>query len=391
MMTQSDDSQPLRQRDSGWCLDMPRNKVEVDFSLEYLQILNEKGVCDESLKPDMSRELSLRMYRGMLLTRAFDERMLKLQRQGRLGTFPPAKGQEAGQVAAAAVLEPSDWMVPSFREPGAMLWRGWRMEQILLYYNGFEEGAAPPEGVRDLPICVPVTSQLPHAVGLAWAAKLQGDELAVLCFLGDGATSEGDFHEALNFASLYEVPVFFVCQNNGWAISLPVARQTRSRTLAQKALAYEMPALRVDGNDPLAVYVACSEAAQRARTGGGPTFIESLTYRLSVHTTADDPTRYRADEEVRDWELKDPLVRFQKYLRDQGVLDDEMHAGMQEEIEKEIRAAVTQAESQADPNPFDMFDFVYADIPESLREQRAELRRRLERSDDLVKAIESKG
>ncbi len=247
---------------------MPRSKIEIDFSLDYLQVLNEQGDCDDALAPSLPDETLLGLYRHMLLTRLFDDRMFKMQRQGRLGTFPPSKGQEAAQIGAAGVLTQPDWMVPSFREPGAMLMRGWKMEQILLYYNGYEEGAAPPTGVNDLPICVPVTSQLPHAVGLAWAAQLRGEKAVVLCFLGDGATSEGDFHEAMNFASLYQVPVFFVCQNNGWAISLPVGRQTRSRTLAQKALAFEMPALQVDGNDVLAVYLACSEAAERARAGG---------------------------------------------------------------------------------------------------------------------------
>ncbi len=356
---------------------MPKTKIELDFTLEHLQILDEDGNLDESLDPGLGRERSLEIYRWMLLTRQLDERMFNLQRQGRIGTFPPCRGQEAAQIAAAEILEPGDWMVPSFREPGAMLLRGWPIEQLLRYYNGYEEGSVPPPGVNDLPICVPVTSQMPHAVGLAWAAKLKGDAAVTLCFLGDGATSEGDFHEALNFASLYRAPVFFVCCNNGWAISLPVSRQTRSRTLAQKALAYEMPALRVDGNDVLAVHAACLDAAERARRGEGPTFIEALTYRMSVHTTADDPTRYRSEDEVTGWQARDPLLRFRKYLAGQGWLDEQGAEQMSEETGRQVRSAVEHAESLMQGDPLEMFDYLYADPPPELLEQRGELQRHL--------------
>ncbi len=352
---------------------MPRKTLHLSLQPEHLSILDEHAELDTGLEPDLQPQDLIGLHRAMVVTREFDGRMLLLQRQGRLGTFPPTRGQEASQIASVYPLRASDWMVPSFREVGSMLRRGWKMEHILLYYAGFEEGAAPPPGVKDLPICVPVTSQLPHAVGLAWAAKLKGEEDVVLCYLGDGATSEGDFHEALNFASVYQVPVVFLCQNNGWAISLPTSHQTRSRTLAQKATAFEIPALQVDGNDPLAVYSATNEAIERARGGGGPTFIEALTYRLSVHTTADDPKRYRTDEEVQRWQRRDPLIRFEKYLDRKGILDASGVAKIRNEVLEEVRSAVENAESMMHGSPLDMFDFIYQDIHPSLLEQRREL------------------
>ncbi len=354
---------------------MPRKTIQPSLQPEHLSILDENAELDSGLEPDLQPRDLIGIHRAMVLTREFDARMLVLQRQGRLGTFPPTRGQEASQIASVYPLRASDWMVPSFREVGSMLRRGWKMEHILLYYAGFEEGAAPPPGVKDLPICVPVTSQLPHAVGLAWAARLKGDDEVALCYLGDGATSEGDFHEALNFASVYQVPVVFLCQNNGWAISLPTSRQTRSRTLAQKAVAFEVPGVQVDGNDPLAVYAATHEAIERARGGGGPTFIEALTYRLSVHTTADDPKRYRTDQEVALWERRDPLIRFEKYLQRKGVLDAAGVERIRAEVLEEVRAAVESAESMMHGNPLDMFDFIYQESPPSLLEQRRELER----------------
>ncbi len=352
---------------------MPKKTIKLDNRLHHLSILDENAKLDAALEPSLDDRELLRMHRGMVLTREFDDRMLRMQRQGRIGTFPPVRGQEASQIASVIPLRADDWMVPSFREVGSMLLRGWRMEQILLFYAGYEEGAAPPEGVKDLPICIPVTSQLPHAVGLAWASKLKGEDNATLCFLGDGATSEGDFHEAMNFASVFDAPVVFLCQNNGWAISLPTQRQTRSRTLAQKAVAYEMPGVQLDGNDPLAVCSAVGEALERARSGGGPTFIEAVTYRLSVHTTADDPKRYRSDQEVEAWEKREPIARFEKYLLQKGVLTPEIASQTREEVLEEIRAAVDRAETLMEGDPLDMFDFLYASPPASLLEQRREL------------------
>ncbi len=366
---------------------MPRSKIEIPSPPEYLEILDPVGNVDQNLEPDLANDDLVSIYRWMLLTREFDQRMFRLQRQGRIGTFPPVQGQEAAHVASTFALCSEDWMVPSFRETGAMLIRGWSMEHILLFYGGLEEGSAPPPGVNDLPICVPVASQLPHAVGLAWAAKLKRRKVAVLCFLGDGATSEGDFHEAMNFASVYQVPVVFLCQNNQWAISLPIQHQTRSRTLAQKAIAYEMPGLQVDGNDALAVYAATQEALERAREGGGPTFIEAITYRIGVHTTADDPSRYRTEEEVTEWEAKDPLKRYFTYISNKGLLNEEGRDELFESVRSEVLEAVKRAETQMSGDPLELFDFVYAELTPELQRDRQKLAREIQaRNEDSAPA-----
>jgi pyruvate dehydrogenase E1 component alpha subunit len=309
----------------------------------------------------------------MLLGRRLDERMVRLQRQGRIGTFAPIKGQEASQVGSVALLRPTDWMVPSFRETAAMLWRGWTIEQILLFFAGRLEGGRPGPGQRDLPVCIPVATQLPHAVGLAYAAVYKGEDAVVMAYCGDGATSEGDFHEALNFAGVWHVPVVFVVQNNQWAISVPLKKQTHSRTLAQKALAYGIPGVQVDGNDLLAVYAASREGVTRARDGNGPTLIECVTYRLGVHTTADDPTRYRSDEEVAAWERKDPLTRLRAYLEKKNLLEADVEASVDEEIARGVAAF----EGRPPADPLALFEHVYAEPPPHLLAQRADLRARL--------------
>jgi pyruvate dehydrogenase E1 component alpha subunit len=312
----------------------------------------------------------------MLLARHFDERMLRLQRQGRIGTFAPIKGQEAAQVGSVAALRRTDWMVPSFRETASMLWRGWPMEKLLLFFSGYLEGGRPEPDQRDLPICIPVATQVPHAVGLAYAAQYRGDDAVVMSYCGDGATSEGDFHEAMNFAGVWHVPVVFIVQNNQWAISIPVKKQTHSRTIAQKALAYGFPGLQVDGNDVLAVYAATREAVERARRGEGPTLIECVTYRLGVHTTSDDPTKYRSTEEVEAWERKDPLTRFRAYLQERGLLEP----GLEEAVDAEIARDVAAFEAAGPPDPLGMFDHVYGNPPAALAAQRAELAARLGRA-----------
>ncbi|MGQ9750549.1 pyruvate dehydrogenase (acetyl-transferring) E1 component subunit alpha [Desulfosoma sp.] len=359
---------------------MPRTPLVVDSPLEYLAILDENGVVDSALEPNLSQELLLKLHRFMVLGRRLDERMLQLQRQGRLGTFAPIKGQEASQLGAVAALEPRDWMVPSFRETAAQLWRGTPMESILLYFGGFDEGGRIPDGQKDLPVSIPVASQLLHAVGLAWAAKYRKCDEVAMTFFGDGATSEGDFHEALNFASVYQTPTVFVCQNNQWAISIPRSKQTRSRTLAQKALAYEMPGLQVDGNDVLAVYTAAAEAVQRARSGSGPTFIECVTYRMAMHTTADDPTRYRTEAEVAEWARKDPIIRFEKYLVAKGLIDSQGMEAVASEADAAIQQAVQRYEALTKTlvDPLQMFEHHFEQLPAHLLEQQDELRRFLE-------------
>ena len=358
---------------------MPREKIDLEIQVEHLSILDEKGNLDKDLEPDIPEALLLKLHRAMLLGRRFDERLLSLQRQGRVGTFAPITGQEASQLGAVAALRPSDWMAPSFREMAAELWRGKTMESVLLGMGGYNEGWPEEEPHNDLPVAVPVGSQILHAVGIAWAMKYRGKDDVAMTFMGDGGTSEGDFHEGMNFAGVYQVPVIFVCQNNHWAISIPRSRQTRSKTIAQKAIAYGMPGIQVDGNDILAVYSAAKEAVDRARSGQGPTFMECVTYRMMMHTTADDPKRYRTEEEVNAWKARDPIIRFQKYLTDKGLLSEEKVQTLEEEIQGEIQQAVDRAEDvmkkAVDPMP--MFDHVYAESPAYLEEQKQEFEREL--------------
>jgi pyruvate dehydrogenase E1 component subunit alpha len=358
---------------------MPRRKIDLAYHLEYLSILDEKGNLDEKLQPEIPDELLLELHRAMLLGRRFDERLLNLQRQGRIGTFAPITGQEAAQLGAVVPLRPSDWFVPSFRETAAELWRGRKMKSVILAFAGFAEGAISETKLHNLPVAIPVASQIPHAVGIAWAMKYRKNDDVAMTFFGDGGTSEGDFHEGMNLAALYQVPVIFICQNNHWAISVPRSKQTHSQTIAQKALAYDMPGIQVDGNDVLAVYTAAQEAVERARSGGGPTLIECVTYRMMMHTTADDPKRYRSEEEVEVWKKRDPLLRFQAYLKTKGLLSDEQLETLDEEIKTDIQTAVDQAEIQmnAAGDPLDMFDHAYAEMPPYLAEQREELREEL--------------
>ena len=363
---------------------MPRKNITLSEKIEYLSILDESGKLDKKLEPEISEDILLQLHRIMLLGRRFDERLLNLQRQGRVGTFAPIKGQEAAQLGAVANLSRSDWMVPAFRETAAELWRGRSLESIILYYNGYNEGVDIPEDHNDLPISVPVGSQIIHAVGVGWAAKYRQKKDVAMTFFGDGATSEGDFHEGLNFAAVFQAPVIFVCQNNQWAISVPLSKQTHSKTLVQKALAYGMPGIQVDGNDILAVYAAAHEAVDRARSGGGPTLIECVTYRLMMHTTADDPKRYRSDEEVERWSKRDPLPRFQRYLMDKGLLAEAKIKSVESEVLDEIQTAVDRAEKQMEAlgNPLDMFEHAYAKLPPHLKEQKAQLAQELAGRDE---------
>jgi 2-oxoisovalerate dehydrogenase E1 component len=302
--------------------------------------------------------------------------MLKLQRQGRLGTFPPATGHEAISCGAALAMRESDWFVGAYRELGGRLMRGEPLEQTLLYYNGWEEGNALPREKRTLPTAVILGSQLPHAVGIGYAMRALGEgETAAVCFFGDGATSQGDFHEALNFAGVWRAPVVFLCQNNQWAISVPRRIQTASQTIAQKAIAYGIPGLQVDGNDVLAVHRAVSEALERARRGEGPTLIEALTYRLMMHTTADDPSKYRSEEEVKEHWAREPLIRFRAYLEGRGLWNADRQAGLEAAVKEEVDAAVKRAEARQEEGfaPDAPFDHVFGTRHALLEEQRAEL------------------
>lgn len=365
---------------------MPRKQI-ARFRIDSLQILTEDGRVDRKLEPKLSEDRLISLYRAMVLAREGDQRMLKLQRQGRIGTFPLCTGQEASSCGVVLAMRETDWLVPAFRELGAMLMRGIPLEKTLALYAGYEEGNHNPQSPRTLPLSIPVGSQIPQATGLAYAARASGEEgTAVVCFFGDGATSEGDFHEGLNFAGVWQVPVVFVCQNNGWAISLPTEQQTHSESIAQKAIAYGIEGVRVDGNDPLAVYAATSEALERARAGGGPTLIEAVTYRLMQHTTSDDPSKYRTDDEVKMWWDRDPIPRFRGYLEKKGFWNDERERTLQEEIKAEIDSAVQRFESQLEVKSDSSFDHVLASQSDGIEEQRAEFLRNLE----LERPVEAK-
>lgn len=350
---------------------MPRQELEVPVRLEQVGVLDEQGEVDDQLVPDLDQGTLARLHRLMLFSRRFDERRLQLQRQGRIGTFAPAMGQEAAQLGAVSALTGDDWFVPSYRDTAAALWRGTEPWAVILYDAGYNEGAAIPEGRKDLPFAVPVASQIPHAVGLGYAAALGGTGEVVAVFFGDGATSEGDFHESVNFAAVRRCPVVFVCQNNQYAISTPVRKQTASATIAQKAVAYGVPGVQVDGNDVLGVRLVADEAVRRARAGEGPTFIECVTYRLSVHTTADDPSKYRTGEEEERWQRLDPLTRFARYLRRRKVLGEDEVDSLEEEVAAEVGAAWKEAERRMEKlgDPAVMFDHVYAERPPDLERQ----------------------
>jgi pyruvate dehydrogenase E1 component alpha subunit len=326
--------------------------------------------------PDLSDDRFLAMYRDMKLTRHFDERAVSLQRQGRIGTYAPAVGQEASQVGSTHALRDDDWIVYQYREHGAVAARGLSPE-YLVYWMGHEHGNASLVDQHVAPLNITIADQIPHAVGMAWGAKLNGDDTVVVCHFGDGATSEGDFHEAANFAGVFETPCVLFCNNNGWAISHPAERQTASETFAEKADAYGIEGVRVDGMDPLATYRVTRDVVDRARHGGGPTLVEVVQYRLGAHTTADDPTAYRDESEVERWRERDPLDRYETFLRDRGVLDDTVVAEIESEARETVAEIIEEAES-FDPDPVAMFDDAFAEPTPGIEEQRAAFERALD-------------
>ena len=334
---------------------------------EMLRVMDEEGAVDRSLMPKLSKEVLIKAYRTMVLTRMADDKAVKLQRQGKLGAYPPSRGQEASQIGPAMALKEGDWLLWAFREMGGLLWKGIPLSTLYLYWMGSELGNVYPEGSNVTPSVVPVASQIPHAVGIAYASKLRKEKIVTLAYFGDGATSEGEFHEGLNFAGVFKTPNVFVCQNNQFAISTRRERQSASPTLAQKAVAYGFPGILVDGNDILAMYAAAKEAVDRARKGKGPTLIESYTYRMSDHTTSDDWRKYRTKEEVDTWQRKDPLSRFAKYLKAEGVLSDE--GEIEKEMSKVIEEAVAAAEAVPAPSRKDVFEHTYAEMPPYLKWQ----------------------
>ena len=350
---------------------MPIKKV-YEGSVDYLQILDEKGNVDRKLEPKLSPELLKRMFELMLLTRAYDDKSVKLQRQGRMGTYAPILGQEAVGVGAALALRKEDWALPTYRETQVYVAKGVPLENIFMYWKGIEEGMSFPEGTNCFPFAIPIGTHLPHAVGIAFALKRARKKQVLLTCVGDGGTSQGDFHESLNFAGVWQVPLVAVIVNNQWAISVPRSEQSASKTLAQKALGYNIPAIQVDGNDVLAVHKAVSDAVENARAGRGPALIEAVTYRMSMHTTADDPTKYRSDREVEYWKARDPIDRFRKYLQKKKLWTRDYEAKALARIAKDVDDAVAKMEAYKG-DPHDMFRYAWADMTENLKEQMAEM------------------
>lgn len=349
---------------------------------ELLRVIRDDGSTDEAHDPRLAEPDALRLYRFMVLERVLDERMLALQRQGRIGFYGPSVGQEAAIVASAMALGPDDWIFPQYREPGAALVRGMPLADLVAQFVG---NARDPIHGRQMPchyvyrkgnflsISSCVGTQIPHAVGAAWAARLRGEPMVSLVFFGDGGTSTADFHVGLNFAGVFGAPVVFLCNNNQWAISLPVAKQTASETLARKARAYGIEGVQADGMDALAVYAATRAAAKKARSGGGPTLVEAVTYRLGPHSSSDDPSRYRTDAEVEPWRKRDPLLVYRRYLEHRRIWLAASEAELEREIGEAITDAVREAEAGPPVPPVDLVEGVYAELPWHLQEQAEEL------------------
>jgi pyruvate dehydrogenase E1 component alpha subunit len=344
--------------------------------IDHLQIMDEQGRIDPALGAPgtpgiLSEQQILELYKFMIECRQLDEIAFKLQRSGRMHTYPQNKGQEACAIGAGyAMRKGIDWIVPCYRENAAMFMHGVPMSHILLHWAGDERGNQYPPGVRVTPIAVPIGTQMLHATGIAWAAKIQAKDECVITFFGDGATSEGDFHEAMNFATVFNVPAIFFCQNNQWAISVPRESQMASETIAQKGLAYGAQVMQVDGNDLLAVHKAVYDARERARAGGGVTLIEAITYRLADHTTADDARRYRDQSEVEAWKAKDPMIRLRLFLEGRGLWDSSKQSAEEARAEAAVKATVDRVLSWPAPAREEMFNDLYASMPALLRQQR---------------------
>jgi len=336
------------------------------------RVIGERGLSDVAV----SAERAVDLLADMLRARAFDEKALALQRRGWMSGYPSFRGQEGSQVAAAHAMDDDDWLFPTYRSNAMQIALAVPMHNLLLFRRGRSE-FHDDHGLNVFPQAVPIATQIPHATGVGMARNYAGADHGVVCYLGDGATSEGDFHEGLNFAGVFDAPVVFFCENNHWAISLPESRQTASATIAGKADAYGFEGVRVDGNDPLAVYEVVAASLERAREGE-PVLVESLTYRQGAHTTSDDPARYEdRGEDLPDWRTRDPIDRYTEFLRAEGAVNDTRLAELRERAEAEVEAAVADAEDADDADPVDVddvFEHTYADLPPGLREQREWLR-----------------
>jgi pyruvate dehydrogenase E1 component alpha subunit len=348
----------------------------------YRVFTDEDGIDPTCAPATLNDDLLVRIYREMKRLRALDERMLTIQRQGRIGFYGEAKGQEATPIATGFALEPEDWVFPALREGAVMLVRGFPLDQYVAQCFGNAcdvlKGRQMPSHysgrrVNQVAWSSCIGPQIPHAVGAAWAMKLQNKPSVTVGFMGDGATSQSDFHAAMNIAAVHKLPTVLICQNNHWAISVPSAKQTAAPTFASKSVAYGMPGIRVDGNDVLAVLRVVTDAVARARSGQGPTFIECVTYRMGAHSSSDDPTRYRSNEEVEQWGKKDPVERLRRAMVRRGVLDDSRDREIFEQVDAEVKKAISAVENAPAPERETLFDDVYKELPWNLTEQREDL------------------
>ena len=354
---------------------MPSKTAFKPQPIPYISVLDADGNVDKDLEPDVPKEDLVELYKLMVFSRNWDQRRLKLQRQGRIGTFAPAWGQEAAQAGSIYCTTDDDWFCPSFRESVCFFHRGADPVDDLLYAAGYEEGMNIPEGAKITPICIPIGTQYTHATGVAWAEMKDGTDNIAIVYGGEGSTSEGDTHEGMNLAGVLKAPVVFFIQNNQWAISVPRSKQTASETIAQKAVAYGFPGVQVDGNDVLAVIKATREAVERARAGDGPTLIEAVTFRMSVHTTADDPSKYRTKKTEEEWERKDPIERFRKYLTKKRLWNQKKEDAYLEEVNARIDQAIKDFEARAKElnTPDYMFANAYLENPPYLEQQKEAL------------------
>ena len=342
-------------------------KKAYEGSIDYMQILDEKGNIDQQLMPkDLDDRKAVEMYKYMSFQRALDAKVLSLQRQGRADTYAPTLGQEAVDIGSALAMGQYDLFVPNFRQHGVFLVRGLPLDTFFLYWKGYEDGSKEVAKIGGFPYIVPVATQIPHAVGAAVAQKYKGTGGAVVTYVGDGGTSEGNFYEGINFAGAMGAPVVVIIENNGWAISEPVKRQGAAQTLVQKSIAAGIRGIQVDGNDVFAIYKAVKDAI--ADSKNGPTLIECLTYRMSMHTTADDPTKYRDDALVETWKPKDPILRLRTYLTNKGLWNDALENAMAADQLKKIDDGVEKAEQFA-PDPKTMFETVYSFMPQQLQQE----------------------
>jgi 2-oxoisovalerate dehydrogenase E1 component alpha subunit len=351
-------------------------KRVAEFQIDYLRCISPQGQPVSELPTFAADDAELlKMFGAMLRARVFDAKAINLQRTGKLGTYAPCLGQEAVHVGVGAAMRPEDCLAIVYREIGTLFWRGVSMKEVLLYWGGDERGNDFAGPRRDFAWCVPIATQTLHAAGAAMAFKIKKEPRCALAYIGDGGTSEGSFYEAINLAGAKQLPVVFMIVNNKWAISVPIEEQTAAQTLAQKAIAAGVPGVQVDGNDVIAVRECVTHALDRARTGGGPTVIEALSYRLSDHTTADDASRYRSQEELAEaWKIE-PLIRLRKLLEARGALDEALEQAMKNDYAREVDAAVQEYLSVPRQETDAMFAHLYANPPAYIEEQKALARR----------------